>query len=131
MWAASSGNCGISRLTLSLWKPIDQGIDLRLRGGIAHQLATRVGDDRCTMGTGKTGEHLRHGQQTITHAVAIGHGREHLHDLMAQVEHTLGSGLCLSGLDLQRQHAAEQFAGGAGLETHRARAVVMAGNQPP
>ncbi|MNM57568.1 hypothetical protein D3C81_687760 [compost metagenome] len=112
-------------------QPMDQRRDLRLRWCLADQVAAVGRDYRGAAGAGELQQDVGQVEQAVTDAVAVGHRRDQSHDVLAQVEQCARAGVGLTRFDLQRQHAGQQFAGGAGAQVHRARLSVVAGHQPP
>ncbi len=112
-------------------QPLRQLQDLFMLRRVADGFALVGGDDRRAVGTGEPQHHLGEMAETLDHAVAIGHRREQVDDLVAQFQLALREGLAFPRLDLQREDAAEQLAGGAGLVADRTRFGIMAGDQPP
>jgi len=68
---------------------------------VADGFALVGGDDRRAVGTGEPQHDLGEVAETLDHAVAIGHRRKQMDDLVAQVQLALREGLAFPCLDLQ------------------------------
>ncbi len=112
-------------------QPLDQAIHHVARRRLADQLGAVGGNDGGALCPGEIQIDLGQLQQSLADAVAVGHGREHLHHGLTQRQSTIGFRVGLGGIDLQRQHPTEQLAGGPRLEGYPLRLAIVTEHQSP
>lgn len=83
-------------LFTALGQPVYQSIDLRRGRRLADEVAAFGADHGGAAGPGEFQQHIREGAQAVADAVVVGHGRNHPHDVLAQVEQLAGFGVGLT-----------------------------------
>jgi len=119
------------QLVMPLAQPVGELHDQFAVRRIANGLAVVSGNHGRAFGLGEAEHHLGRLAKALHHAVAVGHGRQQVDDLLTQLQLALRQGLGFPGLDLQGKDAAEQLAGGTGLVADLPWLGIVAGDQPP